>query len=103
MSKQSLIAEITSYKTGFLKSASSIQRRIRDLADIEHAAQEAREALEATLDDLDESREPVAYGYYTGGKPRVSGSQDEADKQSTCTITPLYDEQDKAAFLAGAR
>nr|EIU2716058.1 hypothetical protein [Pseudomonas aeruginosa]EIU2863651.1 hypothetical protein [Pseudomonas aeruginosa] len=103
MSKESLIREIKNYSTGFLRNAGSMQRRINDLADIEHAAQEAREALEAAMDDLDEQRQPIGFGYYKGGKPFFSESEEYADRSSTCEITPLFDEQDKAAFLAGSR
>ncbi|MBA1280291.1 hypothetical protein [Stutzerimonas stutzeri] len=103
MSKESLIREIKSYGKGFLKNASSIERRMQALAEIEFAAQEAREALEGALDDLDEKRTPIGFGYHKCGMPFFSESEDYADQNSTCRITALYDDEDKANYLAGSQ
>lgn len=101
--KQRLIQSIKDIGKGFMKNKSSIQRRINTLADIEFAAQDAREALEAALDDIEECRDPIGFGYYKAGMPFFSADEQYADRNSTCTITPLYDEEDKKIYLAGKK
>ncbi len=57
MSRMQIIAEIKSYAAlGTLQTGSpeAIRRRINTLSDIEYAAQEARELLEAALDAAEE-------------------------------------------------
>lgn len=57
MTKNQIISHIRAYATeGVLKTANSeaLQRRIQALADIEYAAQEAREQLEASLIEREE-------------------------------------------------
>ena len=57
MTKNQIISHIRAYATeGALKTANSeaLQRRIQALADIEYAAQEAREQLEASLIEREE-------------------------------------------------
>jgi len=104
MTKDQIIAVIKSRATGFLTYPASIQRRINDLYEMEIAAQEARESLEAVLFDLeDQVREPIGFGYYEGGRPYWSESEEYADRVSTCVITPLYTEEDKKNYLAGQR
>jgi hypothetical protein len=99
--KQQIISDISGYTRGFLHNATSIQRRINDLADIEFAAQEARETLEAVLDGLEDKREPKWFGYAKDGQRYFSESEDYADRNSTCMIAPLYDEHDKQVWLSG--
>lgn len=102
MTKEQLLLAIKGYSKCFLKNAGSIQRRINCLADIEFAAQEAREALEAAFDDLDDKRTPIGFGYYAAGRPYFDADEQRADRKSTCRITPLYDESDKENYLAGS-
>lgn len=57
LTKTEILRALKSYAAdGTLKTAGreALQRRIQTLADIEYAAQEAREQLEATLLDRDE-------------------------------------------------
>lgn len=99
--KQQIIADIGGYGRGFLLNATSIQRRISDLADIEFAAQEVREALEGAFDALEDKRDPKWFGYAKDGQRYFSESEEYAERNSTCMIAPLYDEHDKQVWLSG--
>ncbi len=103
IAKKTLIDSIRSYATGFLTYKGSLERRIDDLHDIEFAAQEAREKLEAELDNLEEKRDPIAWGYMEGGMPFTSDREEYAERVSTCMITPLYTEEDVKRYRAGEK
>ncbi|MDU9398071.1 hypothetical protein [Pseudomonas sp. zfem003] len=103
IAKKTIIDSIRSYTTGFLTYKSSLERRIADLHDIEYAAQEAREKLEAELDNLDEKRDPIAWGYMAEGIPWISRDEGYAERVSTCMVTPLYTEEDVKRYRAGEK